>query len=487
MELNLLKKKLIKSVKLKKTIFILGRGFSTSLFLKNLKKFNKKNLIIGFNTNEIIDDLDFYFTNKNRISKKIPKTKLFEIKKVTQHIKNKNKNKNRIYKIGSIKYSIDPMLNLINKCLEKIKFQSPLKIIFVGFDFRTSLPEGDYRVKKRRNITQSHIDISGQRDLFFKRKNSYKNLKIYHAGFDLYSDFDPRENFTKKTTKNNQFKTKIIAEITTNHHGETKNILELINGAKKAGADYVKFQMRNVETFYPKEILGKKYNSPYGKTFRDYRNQLELSDSQIKLIIRQCKKVKIKPFFSILDIQSFEKLKKYKFELIKIPSTISEDVKFLNYIKKNYTGEIVVSTGMTNKSYLSKCARLFKKNKKLYLMHCVSSYPTTSSDTNISVINYIKDLSLIYKNIVPGYSSHDLTRTGSAMAIACGAEILEKHIKINTKKWAHFDETALDVNYEFPLWVQHMRSSEKLLGNKIKKIYKSEHHKYFFRKNLKVN
>lgn len=68
----------------------------------------------------------------------------------------------------------------------------------------------------------------------------------------------------------------------------------------------------------------------------------------------------------------------------------------------------------------------------------------------------------------------------------------EKYKKIGKKfgaevpflrsKKAHFDETALDVNYEFPLWVQYIRCTENLLGNRIKKIYKSEHHKYLFRK-----
>ena len=481
MELKLLKKNLIECARRKKKIFILGRGYSTSLFLKNLNKFKKKNLIIGFNTNEIIDELDFYFTNKNRIPNVIPKKKLFEIKKITKLFKIESK----VYKVGSIKYSIHPLLYLLNQSFEKVKKLSPPKIIFIGFDFRTALSEGDYKIKKRKNIVQNHIDISGQRDLFFKSKNSYKNLKIFHSGFDLNSDFDPRGNFSQKIIKNNQFKIKIVAEITTNHHGETKYIIELINGAKKAGADYVKFQMRDVENFYPKEILDEKYKSPYGKTFRDYRNQLELSDDQVKLIINQSKKIKIKPFFSILDINSFEKLKKYTFDLLKIPSTISEDVKFLNYIKKNYKGELVVSTGMTNHSYLLKCAKLFKNNKKLYLMHCVSSYPTASSDTNINVISFIKDLSSRYKNIFSGYSSHDLTNIGSAMAIACGAELIEKHIKLNSKKWAHFDEAALDVNYEFPSWVEYMRNSEKLLGNKIKKIQKSEHHKYLFKNNSK--
>ena len=477
MEINSLKKKLIKSINMKKKIFILGRGFGTSLFLKNINKY-KKNIIIGFNTDEIIEDLDFYFTNKKNINQKIPKNKLYEIEKIFKHFNNRYK----IYRIGSIKYSIELILYLINDCLKNIIIKNPVEIVFVGFDFRTSLPHGDYKIKKRKNITQSHINISGQRDLFFKRKNFFENFKIYHAGFDLHSDVDPRENLLKTKVIEKEFNTKIVAEITTNHHGETKKLLELINGAKKAGADFVKFQMRDVETFYPKKILNKKYESPYGSNFRDYRNQLELNDDQIKLIIKECKKIKIKPFFSILDIKSFEKLKKYKFNLYKIPSTISEDKKFLNYIKKNYRGELVVSTGMTKKNYLLKCAKLFKNNKKLYLMHCVSSYPTASTDTNISVINYIKNLSLKYKNIVPGYSSHDLTEAASGLAIASGARILEKHIKVSSEKWAHFDETALDVNYEFPSWVKYMRSTEKLLGNQDKKIYDSEHHKYFFKK-----
>ena len=187
MELKNLKKTLIKFAKTNKKVFILGRGFSTSLFLKNLKKFKKNNLIIGFNTNEIIEDLDFYFTNKSKIPNIIPKKKLFEIKKIIKL----NKKHNKVYKIGSIQYSIDPLMYLFNNFLKNEKIKKPLKIIFVGFDFRTSLPDGDYKIKKRKNIIQSHIDISGQRDLFFKRKNSYEFLKIFHAGFDLYSDYDP--------------------------------------------------------------------------------------------------------------------------------------------------------------------------------------------------------------------------------------------------------------------------------------------------------
>ncbi len=475
MDLNFFKKVLKHCVDNQKKIIVLGRGFSTSFFLKNKNK--KKNIIIGFNTDEIVKEIDFYFTNKSKIPKNLDKKRLIEFNKIV----GLNRDRLKIFKIGYTNYSIDPLLFIINKILGELR--KKIEIIFVGFDFRTSLPEGDYKKRIHKNLVQDHIDISGQRDLFFKRKEVYKNIKIFHAGFDLFSDIDPRENFNTIKLKKKKFKVKIVAEITTNHHGETKKIIDLIHGAKKAGADYVKFQIRDVETFYPKKILEKKYDSPYGKTFRDYRNQLELTNEQIELIIKLCKKLKLKPFFSVLDIISFKKLKKYNFDLLKIPSTISEDRKFLKFIQKNYIGEIVVSTGMTDQNYLLKCAKLFKNNKKLYLMHCVSSYPTIPLDANLAVIKNIQNLSLKYKNIVPGYSSHDLTKTAAAMSIALGAGIIEKHIKVNINPWAHFDETALDVNYEFPSWVQYVRSAEVILGNEKKKIQKSEHHKYSFRKN----
>lgn len=476
MDISFFTKKLFNSINNKKKIIILGRGFSTAAFLDNFKKKENKNLIIGFNTNEIVDIIDFYFTNKKKLPINLPEKKLISVNDLLKH----SKKKTTIFKVGSIIYSIDPLLIFLNDIIKKTnKIQD---IIFIGFDFRTTLPEGDYKKRINKNLVQSHIDISSQRDLFFRKRKHYSHINIIHAGFDLYSDIDPRNKLLLKKAKKKKYKVKIVAEITTNHHGETQKIIDLIHGAKSAGADYVKFQMRNVETFYPKKILDKSYNSPFGKTFRDYRKKIELTDDQIKLIIKLCKQIKIKPFFSILDKDSFNRLKKYNFELIKIPSTISEDANFLRFIKNNYKGEIVVSTGMTDQKYLFNCANLFKKNKKLYLMHCVSSYPTSPLDANLNVINTIKNLTLKYKNIVPGYSSHDLTKAAAAMSVSLGAKIIEKHIKINENKWGHFDETALDVNHEFPSWVHYVRSAENILGDEKKRIYKSEHHKYKFKK-----
>ena len=69
MDINFFKKKIANCIKYKRKIIILGRGFSTSLFLKNIDKNRNKNLIIGFNTNEIINKIDFYYTNKKDVPK----------------------------------------------------------------------------------------------------------------------------------------------------------------------------------------------------------------------------------------------------------------------------------------------------------------------------------------------------------------------------------------------------------------------------------
>jgi N-acetylneuraminate synthase len=456
----------IKSIKSSNAkIIILGRGSSSRFFLNNIHKIKTKNdLLIGYNTNEIFNEVDFYFTNKNyyRTEKTIFYRDL--IKKLSKNFFN--------LKIGNTNFGIFALLFFINFFSRK-----KIKVYLWGFDFRSSNINSDYNRKKNLgNFYQKEITIKSQKIFFSNIKKFFKKIDIYLFGFNYFSDYDPRNyTFEKQEPSRN---IKITAEITTNHFGKNFLIKKLIKHASEAGADYVKFQLRNVETFYSQEELNRNFNSPFGKTFRDYRNGLELNNSQITLIKKLCKKYKIKPFFSVLDIQSFEKILKYKFSLIKIPSTISEDKKFLKYVSKNYKGEIVISIGMTNKSYINEIIKRFSKCKKVYILHCISSYPAFVGDLNIAVISYIKKLSDKYKFLVPGYSSHDLTTEASIMAIAAGAKMIEKHIRYEENRQFHFNDAALDVETEFKDYVYNLRLAERIYGNEEKKILKSEHHKY---------
>ena len=104
----------------------------------------------------------------------------------------------------------------------------------------------------------------------------------------------------------------IIAEIGTNHMGDIKIAKKLIDVAKNAGCDAVKFQKKTVEKIYSKEFLDSSLESPWGTTQRDMRLYREFNLKQFIEIDRYCKKKKIFWFVSCWDIQSQMEMKRFK-------------------------------------------------------------------------------------------------------------------------------------------------------------------------------
>ena len=113
-------------------------------------------------------------------------------------------------------------------------------------------------------------------------------------------------------------------------------------------------------------------------------------------------------------------------------------------------------------------------------MQCNSAYPTPAHDCHIGVIRHYRDLSQDHPHIVPAYSSHDFGATASTLAVAAGARMVEKHVKLGNTEWAHFDAVALDLTTsEFSDYVSAIREAEVIIGSEEKKVNESEHHKYF--------
>ena len=81
-----------------------------------------------------------------------------------------------------------------------------------------------------------------------------------------------------------------IAEIGINHNGDINIAKSLIDNAKQAGFDCVKFQKRDIETVYSKEILDSKRESPWGSTTRDQKLGLEFDKNDYNEIDNYCKK-----------------------------------------------------------------------------------------------------------------------------------------------------------------------------------------------------
>jgi sialic acid synthase SpsE len=293
--------------------------------------------------------------------------------------------------------------------------------------------------------------------------------KLYKSKLTLESEL----------TLKSEHQVAVVAEITTNHFGDKERLKAMIRLAKKAGADFIKLQKRDVDSFYSAEILGKEYKSPFGKTFRDYRLGLELSKEHFDWVDSFCNELGIGWFASILDEPSFDFIQQFDPALIKLPSTISRKKSYLKKIGAQWTRSLVISTGMTGPEYEQFISQSFQKAKEIYLLQCTSAYPAPENDSGIGIVRHYRDLSHEDSRIIPGYSSHDIGSLCSQMAVAAGARMIEKHVKLGSVQWGHFDGVALDLsNDEFAKFVTDIRRAERIVGSENKRIFDSEHHKY---------
>ena len=140
-------------------------------------------------------------------------------------------------------------------------------------------------------------------------------------------------------------------------------------------------------------------------------------------IVNYAKKINIKIFFSVFDLESFKLLKKLKIKIVKIPSGEINNFHLLDAIKKSKL-KVILSTGMCNISEISEAIKKLK-NCKINLMHCVSEYPTQKP--NLKLIKILKDRFKI--NV--GYSDHTKDTLTPALSVIAGANIIEKHFTYN--------------------------------------------------------
>ena len=113
-------------------------------------------------------------------------------------------------------------------------------------------------------------------------------------------------------------------------------------------------------------------------------------------------------------------------------------------------------------------------------MQCTSAYPAPYEEINLNAIATLRDR--FKQNI--GFSDHSLGVQASIAAVALGAKIIEKHLTLSKKLKGPDHKASLDPR-EFKFMVQSIRIVEKTLGDKRKKITKSEKENiYIVRKSI---
>lgn len=379
--------------------------------------------------------------------------------------------------------------------------ETNLPVYLLGFDFalQEGLEAGD----------MSGHDANYKRILLRTQKENFRyvkkyitevlHMKVLHVGETDLSDltidtfneaiqeeipshFDLKASYKQLLAACEQEDyTLVVAELTNNHIGDPQRLRQMIRAAKKCGADMIKVQKRDVDSFYTQEELNAYYESPFGKTLGDYRRGVELNDALMKVLIEECCVNQIVWFASVLDYPSLKYMEKYDCPLIKLPSTISNHKNFLRKAAEEYPGDLVISTGFTDSSYEDFVLETFSGNRTIFLLQCTSSYPAPPEACQIAVVRHYEELrvSKQIQGLYAGYSSHDLGSLGCMLAVAAGARMVEKHVKYGNLDWIHFDGVALDLStQEFELFVKDIRKAQRMCGSKQKMIHQTEHHKY---------
>lgn len=402
-------------------------------------------------------------------------------------------------------------INLLSAIKLAILYQQlrgcDIELALLGFDFYLdAVADGDMQGLDYRNAylrTQESLLVS----LLEFRSGRYPQVNMIHVGNKKYSFKTPQQfnqdlNQSKLTSgksssntaryyemlakKQNTNSVIIVAELTNNHIGSKERLIKMVELAHAAGADMVKVQKRDIDTFYTEEELAAPYQSPFGTTLGDYRRAVEMDESMFETLEDVCARLNIPWFVSVLDWNSYLFIQKLECPIIKLPSTISNHRNYLKKVFEVFEGDLVVSTGFTDQAYEEFVLTHAPRDRRLYLLQCTSSYPTPPQCCNINVVRHYDTLRFNYPNIVPGYSSHDLGSMGCIMAVAAGARMIEKHVKLGELDWVHFDSVAIDLyNNHFRNFVFDIRKAELMCGDYLKSILQSEHHKYNI--NDKVN
>ena len=233
----------------------------------------------------------------------------------------------------------------------------------------------------------------------------------------------------------------LIAEIGINHNGDLKIAKKLILNAKEANFDAVKFQKRDLNLVYSKEMLDSPRESPWGKTQRDQKKGLEFGEQEYDEIDNFCKEKKIEWFCSAWDINSLNFLKKYKLKFNKIASAMIVDKNLLENVAKEKK-HTFISTGMSSIEDINNAVKIFKSQDCSFeLMHCVSTYPMSPEEANLETINALKKT----YNCDVGYSGHE---NGIAISIAAtmfNISSLERHITLDRAMYGSDQAASLEM------------------------------------------
>jgi N-acetylneuraminate synthase len=261
----------------------------------------------------------------------------------------------------------------------------------------------------------------------------------------------------------------VIAEIGINHNGDFDIARQLIDLAKSAGCDAVKFQKRTIDVVYNADVLEAPRESPWGTTTRHQKEALELSEGDYDKIDDYCKTIGIDWFASAWDVGSQHFLSKYDLPYNKIASPMLTHEQLLECVATELKPTFL-STGMSTWEQIDRAVEIFDQhNCPIVLMHTVSEYPAHEEHLNLRLMAELRSR---YNRPV-GYSGHESTMVPSVIAAVMGAVAIERHISLDRAMYGT-DQSASLEKRGLEMMVGYIRTIPMVLGDGQKSVTETE-------------
>ncbi len=265
----------------------------------------------------------------------------------------------------------------------------------------------------------------------------------------------------------------IIAEAGVNHNGDFELAKKMVDVAKDAGVDYIKFQ-----TFIPEKLVSKNAEkAQYQKeTTGEMETQLQmlrkltLTNENFVHLKEYCDSVGIGFISTPFDLESIEFLNSFDMDFWKIPSGEITNLPYLEAIAT--TGrKVVMSTGMCDMNEIKAAIEILeeKGSSDIELLHCNTQYPTPYDHVNLNAMKTIAGET----GKMVGYSDHTQGIEVPIAAVAMGAMIIEKHFTLDKNMEGPDHRASLDPT-ELKAMVFAIRNIELAIGTGIKEPTESE-------------
>ncbi len=235
----------------------------------------------------------------------------------------------------------------------------------------------------------------------------------------------------------------IIAELGSNHNGDMDLARKLIDSAREAGADCIKFQSWSKDTIFSKGtydencFLSDDYRDRDDHSLEEIVEEYSISEQELLDMKKYADQVGIDctstPFskkevdFLVDEIEA---------EFIKVASMDLNNYPFLAYIASK-NKPILLSTGLSNLAEIDAAIHTIERtgNHQIVILHCVSIYPPEDKQVNLKNMDTLSQLF----HYPVGFSDHTLGTCVSHAAVARGACVIEKHFTLDKdmEGWDH--------------------------------------------------